>query len=64
MMRRIITLSLLVASLVPATAIAATSKRELARDRQDVKEDRRDLRQAYRTGDRHDVRDARGQRLK
>lgn len=58
-MRRMIILSLLVTSLVPAAALAGTSKRELARDRQDIREDRRDLRQASRTGDRHDVREAR-----
>jgi len=58
-MRRLITLSLLAASLVPAAAIAGTSRGELARDRQEVREDRRDLGRAYRHGDRHDVRDAR-----
>ena len=59
-MGKIIALSLLAASLVPATAMAGTSRGELARDRQDVREEGRDLRQAKRHGDRHDVRDARG----
>ena len=58
-MRKLITLSLLAASLVPATAMAATSRGELARDRQEVREERRDLQHAQRYGDRRDVRDAR-----
>ena len=58
-MGKIIALSLLAASLVPATAMASTSHGELARDRQDIREDGRDLRHAKRYGDRHDVREAR-----
>ena len=58
-MRKLITLSLLAASLVPAAGMAQTSRGELARDRQEVREDRRDLNRAYRYGDRRDVRDAR-----
>ena len=58
-MGKIIALSLLAASLVPATAMASTSHGELARDRQDIREDGRDLRHAKRYGDRHDIREAR-----
>jgi Ni/Co efflux regulator RcnB len=58
-MHKLMTLSLLAASLVPAAAQAQASRGELARDRHEVHEDRRDLNRAYRQGDRHDVRDAR-----
>lgn len=59
MMRKIMALSLLAASLVPATTMAATSRGELARDRQGIRDDRRDLRHAYRYGDSRDISDAR-----
>ncbi len=44
-------------TLVPASANAQT--RELARDRQEIREERRDLERAYRYGDRRDIREER-----
>jgi Ni/Co efflux regulator RcnB len=58
-MRRLLTLSLIAASLVPALAMAQTSRGELQRDRQDIRDERRDLERAKANGTRGDVRDAR-----
>lgn len=57
-MRKLITLSLLAASLIPASAMAQ-SRGELRRDRQDIREEQRDVRHAQRYGDRRDVREER-----
>jgi len=57
-MRKLILAALLGATLVPSAAMA--QNRELRRDRQDVREERRDLNQAYRSGDRRDIRRERG----
>ena len=60
-MRKLIITGLLAAVAVPATIapVAAQSRGELRRDRQDIRDEQRDLRGAYRSGDRRDVRDAR-----
>jgi Ni/Co efflux regulator RcnB len=50
-------IGLLAATLSPVVASAQTG--ELRRDRQDVREERRDLRDAQRHGDRHDIREQR-----
>jgi Ni/Co efflux regulator RcnB len=57
-MRKLIFATLLGATLLPGTAIA--QNRELWRDRQDIRQERRDLDRAYAYGDRHDIRDERG----
>ncbi|KAB2855564.1 MAG: hypothetical protein F9K41_08665, partial [Sphingopyxis terrae] len=56
MKSKILTAGLIAAMMVPAVAQAQT--RELARDRQDIRQEQRDLNHAKRYGDRHDVRDA------
>jgi len=56
-MRKTLLTALLVATVMPAMASAQTP--ELRRDRQDIREQQRDLRDAQRYGDRRDVRDAR-----
>ena len=56
MKSKILTAGLIAAMMVPAMAQAQT--RELARDRQDIRQEQRDLNHAKRYGDRHDVRDA------
>jgi Ni/Co efflux regulator RcnB len=56
-MRKLILAALMGATLVPGAAMA--QNRELWRDRQDIREERRDLNQAYRYGDRRDIRDER-----
>jgi len=59
-MRTLLTAALIAAGIVPVAApAAAQSYRELQRDRRDIREERRNLRDAYRYGDRGDVRDAR-----
>jgi Ni/Co efflux regulator RcnB len=62
-MRKLITAALLAAVAIPTIALPGTasaqSNRELRRDRQDIREERRELRQAYRTGDRRDIREER-----
>lgn len=62
-MRKFITAALLAAVALPAVAIpsvaTAQSNRELRRDRQDIREERRELRDAYRRGDRSDIREER-----
>ena len=50
--------ALIAATLVPAAA-ATAQNRELRRDRQDIRDEQRDVRQARRHGDRDDVRDER-----
>ena len=62
-MKKIITAALLAAVAMPAvvvpTAASAQSNRELRRDRQDIREEQRELRDARRRGDRSDIRDDR-----
>lgn len=60
-MKKLIGLSLLAAVLAPASASAATSRGDLRRDRQDVREERGELRDAQRYGDRRDVREERSE---
>lgn len=57
-MRKIIILALLAATAAPGVAMAQSAG-EIRRDTHDVREQRRDLRDAQRHGDRRDVRDAR-----
>jgi len=61
--KKIITAALLAAVAMPAvvvpTAASAQSNRELRRDRQDIREEQRELRDARRRGDRSDIRDDR-----
>jgi len=60
-MRTLVSAALIAAGVVPLAApAAAQSQRELQRDRRDIREQQRDLNDAYRYGDRGDVRDARG----
>ena len=63
-MRKLITAGLMAASLLPVAAqaqyIDRGEARELRRDRQDIREERRDLNRAYRYGDRRDIREERG----
>jgi Ni/Co efflux regulator RcnB len=58
-MRSITSFLLLVAALVPATAQASTTRVELARDVQDIREERRDLKRAYARGNPREIRDER-----
>jgi Ni/Co efflux regulator RcnB len=58
-MRKTITGLLLAATLAPGVAMAGTSRGELARDRQDVREERREYNDARRYGDRGDIREER-----
>ena len=53
MKSKILTAGLIAAMMVPAMAQAQT--RELARDRQDIRQEQRDLNHAKRYGDRHDA---------
>jgi Ni/Co efflux regulator RcnB len=61
--KKIITAALLAAVATPAvaspTAASAQSNRELRRDRQDIREEHRELNRAYRSGSRNDIRDER-----
>jgi Ni/Co efflux regulator RcnB len=57
--RFLITAAAVAATLSPMAAQAQT--RELQRDRQDVREEKRELKQAQRYGDRDDVREERGE---
>lgn len=62
-MRKIVTAALLAAVALPTvalpTAASAQSRQELRRDRQDIRQEQRELRDAYRRGDRRDIRDER-----
>ena len=58
-MRTLIVSALMAAAMVPGMA-SAQSYGELHRDRQDIREQQRDLRDAQRRGDWRDARDARG----
>lgn len=62
-MKKFITAALLAAVAMPAvalpTAASAQSNRELRRDRQDIREERRELRDAQRRGDHRDIREER-----
>lgn len=58
-MRKAIMMALIAATVSPVAASAQNG--ELRRDRQDVREERRDLRDAQRKGDRHDIREERGE---
>ncbi len=61
-MRNIIVAGLMATSLLPAAAQAQRidrgEARELHRDRADIRDERRDLNRAYRSGDKRDIRDA------
>lgn len=63
-MRKLITAALLAAVAMPAialpTAASAQSREELRRDRRDIREERRELDRAYRSGNPQRVRDERG----
>jgi len=56
-MRKLIISTLIAATAFPMMANAQPG--ELRRDRQEVREQQRDLRDAYRSGDRHDIREQR-----
>ena len=62
-MRNLIVAGLMATSLLPAAAqaqyIDRGEARELRRDRADIRDERRDLNRAYRSGDDRDIRDAR-----
>lgn len=58
-MRTLIALALAASVLTPVAASAASSRGELQRDRADVREESRDLRQAVRGGDPRDIRNER-----
>lgn len=57
-MRKLIITALMAATMIPAAA-SAQSNAEVRRDRQDLRAEQRDLRDARRTGDRRDIRDQR-----
>ncbi len=57
-MRKFLVTALMAATLMPVAA-HAQSNAEVRRDRQDLRAEQRDLRQAYRTGDRREIRDQR-----
>ncbi len=61
MKKAIILTAMIAATLAPVAAQAGTSRGELHRDVREIREEKRDLRQAYRSGNRHDIRDARGE---
>lgn len=56
-MRKVIYVALMAATVLPGVAMAQT--RELHRDRQDIREEQRELRHAQRYGDRDDIREER-----
>ncbi|MGY4394987.1 Ni/Co efflux regulator RcnB [Sphingomonas sp. UYAg733] len=62
-MRKLIITALMAAVAIPAVAIptaaSAQSQREVRRDRQDLRQEQRELNQARRSGDRNDIRDER-----
>jgi Ni/Co efflux regulator RcnB len=58
-MKSLLATTLLALSLTPLAAQAKLYPGELARDRAEIREERRELRDAYRYGDRRDIRDAR-----
>jgi Ni/Co efflux regulator RcnB len=60
-MKSYLILSLLATAFVPAAALAHTSQGELYRDRQDVREERGEYRDALRYGSRHDIREERNE---
>ena len=57
-MRKLMTVALLAATALPSVA-NAQSARELRHDRQDIRQEQRELNHARRYGDRHDVREER-----
>ena len=58
-MRKLVVTALLAATLMPVAA-QAQSNQELRHDRREIREEQRDLRQAYRRGDPRDIREQRG----
>jgi len=59
-MRKLIMLGLMAATVLPAAApVAAQSRAEIRRDREDLREERRELREAQRYGDRREIREER-----
>lgn len=61
MKKTIILTAMIAATLAPVATQAGTSRGELRRDSREIREEKRDLRQAYSSGDRHDIRDAQGE---
>jgi Ni/Co efflux regulator RcnB len=59
MMGKVASFLLLAAALVPASVQANSNRGELARDRQDIREEQRELNRAYRSGSLRDIRDER-----
>ncbi len=58
-MKTLIALSLLATAMVPVAASADTSRGELHRDRQDIRKERDEYREAQRYGSRADIREER-----
>lgn len=58
-MRIIPSFLLLAAAIIPTSVQAGTTRAELARDRQDIREERRDLNRAYARGNPREIRDER-----
>ena len=59
-MRKLVILGLMAATVLPVAApAAAQSRAEIQRDRDNLREEQRELRDAQRPGDRHDVREER-----
>lgn len=62
-MRKLIVTALMAAVAIPSiaipTAASAQSQREVRRDRQDLRQEQRELNRARRSGDRHDIREER-----
>jgi Ni/Co efflux regulator RcnB len=65
-MRKLLLAGLIAATLAPVAAqaqyspVTPSERRELNRDRQDIREEQRDLNRAYRSGDPRAIRDERG----
>lgn len=57
-MRKLILIGLMAATMAPV-AVQAQSQQEIRRDRRDLREEQRELNQAYRYGDRRDIREER-----
>jgi Ni/Co efflux regulator RcnB len=58
-MKTLFALSLLATAIVPVAASADTTRGELRRDRQDIREERQEYRDALRYGSRSDIREER-----
>jgi Ni/Co efflux regulator RcnB len=60
-MKKLFGLLLVSAALLPVVSHAATTRGELRRDVQDIREEQREYRDAQRYGDRRDIREERGE---